>query len=105
MPWCNVPILIPGMCAPPLRPRWAWARRCLAWLAAPLAVLFLKNEAVVPLVRVQPLGFILVGLGATATSLLRREMRFEAIAKVEVAAYILGYGGVGITLAMLGAGV
>ncbi|TPG65576.1 lipopolysaccharide biosynthesis protein [Hymenobacter nivis] len=77
----------------------------IAWLGAPLAVLFLKNEAVVPLVRVQALGFIIVGLGATATSLLRREMRFEVIAKVEVAAYVLGYGGVGITLAVLGAGV
>ena len=77
----------------------------IAWLGAPLAVLFLKNEAVVPLVRMQALGFIIVGLGATATSLLRREMRFEVIAKVEVAAYVLGYGGVGITLALLGAGV
>ena len=77
----------------------------VAWLAAPLAVFFLKNDAVVPLVRVQALGFIVVGLGATATSMLRREMRFEAIAKVEVAAYIMGYGGVGITLAWLGAGV
>jgi lipopolysaccharide exporter len=77
----------------------------LAWLASPLAVFFLKNEAVVPLVRVQALGFILVGLGATATSLLRREMRFEAIAKIEVAAYVLGYGGVGITMAWLGGGV
>lgn len=77
----------------------------LAWLGAPLAVLFLKNPAVVPLVRVQALGFVLVGLGATATSLLRREMRFEVIAKVEVVAYILGYGGVGITLAVMGAGV
>ncbi|AWM34163.1 lipopolysaccharide biosynthesis protein [Hymenobacter nivis] len=77
----------------------------IAWLGAPLAVLFLKNEAVVPLVRMQALGFIIVGLGATATSLLRREMRFEVIAKVEVAAYVLGYGGVGITMALLGAGV
>jgi lipopolysaccharide exporter len=77
----------------------------VAWLAAPLAVLFLNSEAVVPLVRVQALGFVLVGLGATATSLLRREMRFEVIAKVEVAAYVLGYGGVGVPLAWLGKGV
>ncbi|MGI4834033.1 MAG: lipopolysaccharide biosynthesis protein [Janthinobacterium lividum] len=76
-----------------------------AWLGAPLAVFFLKNEAVLPLVRVQALGFILVGLGTTATSLLRREMHFEAIAKVEVAAYVLGYGGVGVVLAWQGAGV
>lgn len=77
----------------------------LAWLAAPLAVLVLNNADVVPLVRVQALGFALVGLGATATSLLRRDMRFEALAKVEVAAYVLGYGGVGIGMARLGAGV
>ncbi|AMR27343.1 hypothetical protein A0257_09720 [Hymenobacter psoromatis] len=77
----------------------------VAWLAAPLAVFFLKNDAVVPLVRVQALGFILVGVGATATSMLRREMRFEALAKVEVVAYVLGYGGVGVTLGLLGAGV
>jgi lipopolysaccharide exporter len=77
----------------------------LAWVTAPLAVLILKNAAVVPLLQVQALGFVVVGLGATATSLLRREMRFEALAKVEVVAYVLGYGGVGITLAWLGAGV
>ncbi|HEX8328293.1 MAG TPA: lipopolysaccharide biosynthesis protein [Hymenobacter sp.] len=77
----------------------------LAWLGAPLAVLLLKNEAVVPLVRVQALGFVLVGLGVTATSLLRRNMRFEVIAKVEVAAYVLGYGGVGVSLGWLGLGV
>ena len=77
----------------------------LAVLAAPLAVIVLKNEAVVPLLRVQALGFVAVGLGATATSLLRRDMRFEALAKVEVAAYVLGYGGVGVSLAWLGLGV
>ena len=77
----------------------------VAWLAAPLAVFFLKNAAVVPLVRVQAVGFVLVGLGTTATSLLRREMHFEALAKTEVAAYVLGYGGVGITLALWGLGV
>ncbi|WP_324674398.1 lipopolysaccharide biosynthesis protein [Hymenobacter sp. GOD-10R] len=71
----------------------------LACLLAPLATFFLNNEAVVSLVRFQSLGFVFVGLGMTATSLLRREMRFEVLAKIEVAAYILGYGGVGVTLA------
>jgi len=77
----------------------------LALLLAPLAVFFLKNADVVPLVRTQALGFVFVGLGITATSLLRREMRFESIAKIEIAAYVLGYGGVGVTLAWAGAGV
>ncbi|MBC8084948.1 MAG: lipopolysaccharide biosynthesis protein, partial [Hymenobacter sp.] len=71
----------------------------LAWVLAPLAVVFLRNEAVVPLVRLQALGFVLVGLSTTAVSVLRREMRFDAIAKVEVAAYVFGYGGVGVGMA------
>ncbi|UOR03669.1 lipopolysaccharide biosynthesis protein [Hymenobacter aerilatus] len=77
----------------------------LAWLLAPLSVFFLKNEAVVPIVRMQALGFVLVGIGTTAASLLRREMRFDSIAKIDVLAYILGYGGVGITMAWAGMGV
>lgn len=71
----------------------------LAWLLAPLSVYILENEAVIPIVRMQALGFVLTGLGTTAVSLLRREMRFESIAKIEVLAYVLGYGGVGVTMA------
>ncbi|WP_375434414.1 lipopolysaccharide biosynthesis protein [uncultured Hymenobacter sp.] len=71
----------------------------LAWLLAPLSVYFLENEAVVPLVRLQALGFVLVGLSMTSVSVLRREMRFDSIAKVEVAAYIFGYLGVGVSMA------
>lgn len=77
----------------------------IVWALAPLAVFFLKNEAVVPLVRALALGFILTAAGMTATSLLRREMRFATLAKMDVASYILAYGGVGVFLAWAGAGV
>ncbi|RZK24654.1 MAG: hypothetical protein EOO56_00495 [Hymenobacter sp.] len=74
----------------------------MAWWVVPLTIFFLKDESVVPLMRVWALGFILVGLEATATSLLRREMRFKAIFKVEVLAHVRGGGG--ITLAQPGLG-
>lgn len=77
----------------------------IMWALAPLAVFFLKNEAVIPLVRAMALGFVLTAVGMTATSLLRREMRFATLAKLDVASYVLAYGGVGIGLAWAGAGV
>jgi O-antigen/teichoic acid export membrane protein len=77
----------------------------LAWLLAPLAVFFLANDAVIPLVRGMALGFFFTGLGMTATSLLRRELRFKSLAIIEVVSYVLGYGGVGISMALSGGGV
>ena len=77
----------------------------LFWLLAPLSVLLLKNSAVVPLIRALALGFVVTGVGLTATSVLRREMRFEVLAKLDVAAYIVAYGGVGLGCAWAGAGV
>ena len=77
----------------------------LFWLLAPLSVLILKNPAVVPLIRALALGFLVAGAGLTATSLLRRQMRFEELAKIDVLAYVLAYGGVGLGSAWAGAGV
>ena len=77
----------------------------LFWVLAPLATLILKNPAVVPLVRALALGFVVAALGLTATSVLRREMRFEELAKIEVMGYVLAYGGVGLGFAWAGAGV
>lgn len=75
------------------------------WLLAPLAVLVLKNPAVVPLVRALALGFVVTSVGLTATSVLRRDMRFELLAKLDVVTYVLAYGGVGLGCAWAGAGV
>ncbi|SNC66430.1 Membrane protein involved in the export of O-antigen and teichoic acid [Hymenobacter gelipurpurascens] len=77
----------------------------IMWLLAPLAVFFLKNEGVVPLVRALSLGFVVNAAGMTASSLLRRELQFDTLAKIDIAAYVLAYGGLGIGLAWAGAGV
>ncbi|WP_310392818.1 lipopolysaccharide biosynthesis protein [Hymenobacter sp.] len=77
----------------------------LFWGLAPLSRLVLDNPAVVPLVRVLALGFVVASLGLTATSVLRRDMRFEVLAKLDVTAYVLAYGGVGLGCAAAGLGV
>lgn len=74
-------------------------------LGAPLAAGLVRQPEVVPVVRVLAVGLLLTGLNATALSLLRRRMQFRALALMEVASYVLSYGGLGIGLALQGYGV
>lgn len=77
----------------------------LVWLAAPDAARLLKIEGVQPVLRVLAWVFPLQGLGVAAESLLRRDLRFLWLANLDVVAYAIGYGVVGITLALAGWGV
>ncbi len=77
----------------------------LIWLTAPLAAAFFRNPGVIPVLRALAWVFPLQGLGVTAESLAWRELRFRWLANRDVAAYGLGYGVVGIGLALLGWGV
>jgi lipopolysaccharide exporter len=74
-------------------------------VGAPLARLLFEQHQVVQLVRVMALGTFVSGLMATAMSLLRRRMQFQTLAKMEIAAYVLAYGVVGVGLAWRGFGV
>src|SRR4051794_5204541 len=75
------------------------------WLTAPLIAQFFRMEHLVPVVRVLALSFPIAGVGIVSDSLLSRELRFRVIANRDVFAYALGYGLVGIVLAVLGWGV
>ncbi len=75
------------------------------WLAAPIAASFFRIDGVVPVLRVLAWTFPLQGLGTVSRALLLRELRFNRLAHVDVLAYGLGYGAVGITGALLGWGV
>jgi lipopolysaccharide exporter len=74
-------------------------------LAAPLAERIFQTPDVVPIIRWMSLSFLLGGAGVTANSLLQRRLRFRLAAGVEVLSFAVGYMGVGITSALLGAGV
>jgi len=77
----------------------------LLWLLAPLALYVFNNEKVVIIVKVMALSFFISGLSTTSLGLLKRNLNFRSIAIIEIASYILGYLGIGITMAILGFGV
>jgi lipopolysaccharide exporter len=72
--------------------------------AAPLALYFFDEPAVVPLLRLTSLSLFLTGVSATAVSILRRQMAFRTLSLMNIVSYILGYGGVGVVMAWQGFG-
>lgn len=73
-------------------------------LLAPLAGRFFTQPSVVPMLQVMSLSLLLTALGNVSVSLLRRQMRFKALALAEVLSYTLGYGLAGVLAAHAGAG-
>lgn len=74
-------------------------------MAAPLAGVFFETDAVVPVVRVLALSFVLDSLARVSMSLLRRALRFRALALIEFVSYPVAFLGVGIGMAAMGFGV
>nr|MBA2244395.1 oligosaccharide flippase family protein [Gemmatimonadota bacterium] len=72
---------------------------------APLVAAFFQTPQVEPVVRVLALIFPMQGLALVAESLARRELRFRWLANIDVAAYGIAYGVVGVGLALAGWGV
>jgi O-antigen/teichoic acid export membrane protein len=73
--------------------------------SAPLLGWFFRNGDVVPLVRWMGPVLLLQSLGGISNALLRRALRFRALAAMETASYVAGYGVVGVGTALVGAGV
>lgn len=73
-------------------------------LLAPLAGGFFAQPAMVPLLQVLAINLLLQSLGNVSLNLLRRQLRFKALALVEVLSYTLGYGALGIAVARAGGG-
>ncbi len=77
----------------------------LVWLGAGWAAEFFRTPGVEPVLRVLAVVFPLQGLAAVAGSLMMRELRFRWMANIDVISYGIGFGAIGITLALLGLGV
>ncbi|MEO7965742.1 MAG: lipopolysaccharide biosynthesis protein [Gemmatimonadaceae bacterium] len=72
--------------------------------AAPAVEALLRIPGLAPILRGMALVFPLAGLASVAECMLQREFRFAAIARAELISYTLGYGIVGIGLALAGVG-
>ena len=75
------------------------------WLGAPLAATFFRNADVAPVLRTLAWVFPVHGLSTVAQSLMKRELRFRELANLDVVSYGVGYGVVGVPLALMGFGV
>jgi O-antigen/teichoic acid export membrane protein len=74
------------------------------WGAAPTVAGWLRVRGLAPVLRALVWLLPLQALGVVADSMLRRDLQFRTVSAVRVAAYGAGYGGVGLSLAVLGAG-
>lgn len=72
---------------------------------APLLAALFEHADLAPVLQGLALYLPIAALGAIPIALLRRALRFKAIAAVETISFIAGYGAVGALLAWHGAGV
>jgi O-antigen/teichoic acid export membrane protein len=77
----------------------------LVWLLAPWIGAFFRMDQLVPVVRTLALVFPIAGLSTVAENLAQRDLRFRLLANADVLGYGLGYGLVGVVLALMGWGV
>ncbi len=75
------------------------------WPVTPWLAAFFHQPETVPVMRAMYPMFILQAFGLTATGLLSRKLRQKTIQTAQLASYLLGYAGLGIPLAIWGAGV
>src|SRR5207253_6170422 len=72
---------------------------------APLIAELYRTAEVTVVLRLVAFTFLLTALGTTARALLERRLAFRQLFMIEFISYAVGYGAVGITLAVLGFGV
>ena len=77
----------------------------LVWLLAQPIAGFFRIDELAPVVRVLATLFPIYGGSAVAENLAQRDMRFRLLANTDVIAYGVGYGLVGVVLALLGFGL
>jgi O-antigen/teichoic acid export membrane protein len=75
------------------------------WIAAPAISSIFRMEGMTTILRAMALVFPLDSLSLVASALLQRDLKFRTLAGISVVAYVVGYGVVGVTLALLGFGV
>jgi O-antigen/teichoic acid export membrane protein len=76
----------------------------MVWLAAPRFAAAVHVVESANVIRAVSLGLACTILAATPLGLLRRSMRFRALACLELITYALGYCGIGLLVAALGGG-
>lgn len=74
------------------------------WFLAPVIAALFDEDALVSMIRVIGASLIFSGMSVTVGSLLRREFQFRTLTGIESFSYAVGFGGVGISMAVAGYG-
>jgi PST family polysaccharide transporter len=77
----------------------------IVFLLAPWIALLFRIDGLTPVLQAMAVVFPIAGLSSVSESLLQRRLRFRSIASAELASYAIGYGAVGIGMALAGFGV
>jgi O-antigen/teichoic acid export membrane protein len=73
----------------------------LLWLLSPAISRFFNDDALTPMVRAIGVSLIVSGTGVVSAALLRRELKFQLLTVLETASYAVGFGIVGVSMAVL----
>jgi O-antigen/teichoic acid export membrane protein len=77
----------------------------LVYFTSPLIAQFYENPDLTAVLQLLATGFIISGFSTVSQGLLRRALRFKYLSLAETFSYVIGYGVVGIGLAINGQGV
>jgi PST family polysaccharide transporter len=76
------------------------------WFIAPYGTELMRGPSeLTSLIRVLALCLLITALGSTSTGLLSRDMRYRAVAFTDFFSFVVGYCVIGLSSALLGAGV
>jgi O-antigen/teichoic acid export membrane protein len=76
----------------------------LLWIFAPTIARLFQQEALESMLRIIGLSMIFSAMSVTVIAVMRRKLQFRVLTGIESASYIVGFGGVGISMAILGYG-
>ena len=77
----------------------------IIWLLAPLIGEFFREAMAAQVLQVLSVVFVINGVGAIPTHLLRRNLQFKQLMVADILAYSIGYGFIAVVLAFQGFGV
>lgn len=78
---------------------------CAGIAVAPLLAGLLHQSGAVRVAQVMSVSFLIAGIATTPLALLRRRLRFRAVAALDVVSYAVGYLVVGLAAVLCGAGL
>jgi PST family polysaccharide transporter len=76
----------------------------ILWCLAPAISQLFNYDALTAMLRVIGLSLIFSGLSVVSVALLRRELRFRLLTVIEIVSYAVGFGAVGVSMAVVGFG-